>query len=296
MHSRWYTSFVVVFWLLTMSWLVAWKILPPLLVGEPPSFQAMVAAQKRELPVGWDIFINDRRLGWALTRSVPQPGGETELRGHLHFDRIPVAEMTPGWLHTLLNLVEQPRVAITLDTRSTATITAQGRLSQFQSVVRIDPLEDAIRLAGRVEKNRLTLTVTTADFRYQTETYLPPDALLGDALSPQTQMPGLHLGQKWTVPIYSLLRPANSPLEILQAMVEDEVPIYWEHDQDVWLVVYRSDPGFSFSRGPPPRGRLWVCHDGTVLKQEVAVLDSQLIFVRMNAQRAAVVERTEQAK
>jgi hypothetical protein len=278
-----------------MSWLMVRKVLPPLLVGEPPSFQKIVAAQKLELPVGWDIFLNDRRLGWAVTRTTPQPGGETELRGHLHFDRLPVAEMTPGWLHTLLNLVEQRQAAITLDTRSTATISAQGRLSQFQSAVRIDPLEDSIRLCGRVEKNRLMLTVTTADFRYQTETYLPPDALLGDALSPQTQMPGLHLGQKWTVPIYSPLRPANSPLEILQATVEDQVPIYWDHDQDVWLVVYRSDSGFSFSRSPLPRGRLWVCHDGTVLKQEVAVLDSRLIFVRMNAQRAAVAEKTEQA-
>ena len=45
MYSRWFNAAVVVLWLATMSWLVTEKVLPPLLVGEPPSYHQVIEAQ-----------------------------------------------------------------------------------------------------------------------------------------------------------------------------------------------------------------------------------------------------------
>jgi len=57
MSSRWFNTAVVVLWLATMSWLVKEKVLPPLLIGEPPSYSEIIEAQNREFA---------RRLGRVL--------------------------------------------------------------------------------------------------------------------------------------------------------------------------------------------------------------------------------------
>jgi hypothetical protein len=295
MCGRWYTISVLLFWLLTMSWLISRKVLPPLLVGEPPSPQKIVAARRREPPVGWHIYLSDlrggssldRRLGWAISSLRASPDGGAVLCGRLHLDDLPLAQMVPGWLHGVLKLVDQPVGSLKMEIVSTAAIGPQGRLSHFESSVRIGPLREAIRLTGTVDGTRLALSVRSGDFTYRSEPYLPADALLGDSLSPQTQMPGLHLGQRWTVPSYSPLRPPNNPLEILQATVETNESLVWNNvTEDTLLVIYRSDSGFTFGRSPPPRGKMWVLPDGTVLQQEVTFLDSRLTFQRMTKERA----------
>jgi hypothetical protein len=285
---------VLLFWLLTMSWLVARKVLPPLLVGEPPSSQKIVAARRQSPYIGWHIFLGDahggpsqdRRLGWAVSGSQALPDGGTIFRGRLHFDDLPLAAMVPGWVRGMLKSASQSLSSLKMDVLNTATLGPQGRLSHFESSVRIRPFREVIRLTGTVDGTRLALSVRSGDFTYRSEAYLPGDALLGDALSPQPQMPGLHLGQSWTVPAYSPLRPPNSPMEILQASVESNEPLVWNNvTEDTLVVVYRGDSGFTFGR-PPPRGRMWVLPDGTVLEQEVAFLDARLTFVRMTKERA----------
>ena len=290
MCGRWYTISVLLFWLLMMSWLISRKVLPPLLIGEPPSSQKIVAARRREPPIGWHIFLGDihggpsrdRRLGWAVSNSRASPDGGTIFSGRVHLDDLPVMQMIPGWFRGVLKLAGQPLSSLKMEISSTATIGPQGRLSRFESSVRIGPLQEAIRLTGTVDGTRLALSVRSGDFTYRTEPYLPADALLGDSLSPQTQMPGLHLGQRWTVPTYSPLRPPNNPLEILQATVEAGDLVWNNVTEDTFLVVYRSDSGFAFGRSPPPRGKMWVLPDGTVLEQEVTFLDSRLTFVRID--------------
>jgi hypothetical protein len=233
-------------------------------------------------------------VGWAISTSVAAPDGGMKLCGHVHVDELPWARMTPGWFHGFLKLADQPLSSVKMETLSTITISPQGRVSQIDSSVRINPLREVIRLTGTIDETRLLLTVRVGDFTYRTEAYLPSGVLLGDSLSPQTQMPGLHLGQTWTVPAYSPLRPPNNPLEILQATVEADESFVWNDDiLETWLVVYRSDSGFTFSRDPPPRGKMWVRHDGTVLKQEISLLDCKLTFLRMTNQRAAELAKSK---
>ena len=215
-----------------------------------------------------------------------------EVRSQVHFDQLPLADLAPPWLRTLLKVGKRSVVRMEMYAESTLTIDPLDGLERFESVLRLDPLEDAIVLRGTIEGTRLKLAVRAGSFQGNTEAYLPPDALLGDALSPQTQLPGLRQGQTWTVPVYSPLRPPGNPLEILQAKVERMERIAWGgRSEETWVVVYRRDSGFVLGGRKTPRGKLWVRRDGTVLKQQVMILDSTMTFVRLPDDEAAALAR-----
>ncbi len=286
MYSRWFNIAVVGLWLSTMTWLVVAKVLPSLLVGEPPSYSTIIETKQRDLPVGWQMTFNGRSLGWALSRTVPMANHLTEVRSRVHFDEIPLQDLTGG----LGRLIQLPIPDMQMDVNSTLTIDSLGRLVRFDSAVQVDKFNNVIRLRGTVEDTQLSLAVRSGGFSYTTEAYLPPDALLSDALSPQPRLPGLRKGQTWTVPVYSPLRPPNHPMEVLHAAVEELDTIVFEGTaEDVWLVVYRTDPGFRLGKDDQPRGRLWVRPDGTVLRQEVMLLDSVMSFERLSDEKAVAV-------
>jgi hypothetical protein len=290
MYSRRFEVAVIVLWLSAMSWLVTKKVLPPLLVGQPPNYRTILQAQQSEPPVGWTMNFKGRQLGWAVCDTFPMPDGLTEVRSRVHFDSLPLGEMMPGWFRVLMRLIEQPISELKMDTRSVLTIDSLGRLWSFESKVRLDPIQEVVTLRGKVEENRLTLSFHSGGLSYENPGYIPANALLGDALSPQTQLPGLRQGQTWTFRAFSPLRPPKAPLEVLQATVEGLQQITWNgHAEEVWLVVYRSDPGLGLGSDKSPRGRLWVRRDGTVLKQQVTVFDSKMTFVRMPDDQAMVL-------
>ncbi|MBN2476771.1 MAG: hypothetical protein JXB62_19330 [Pirellulales bacterium] len=287
MYSRWYNVAVVLLWLAAMSWLMVEKVLPPLQIGHPPSYGSILAAQGREPPVGWRMTFNGRPLGWALSTMAQLPTEITEIHSHVHFDELPLREMAPGWLG---QLVDEPVAHLGMEAHSALSIDPLGRLASFRSTLRINPLHDAIKLQGNVDGNRLKLIVGTGGLTYTTDVYLPPNALLGDALSPQTQLPGLRMGQSWTVPVYSPLRPPNSPIEVLQATVESRDRISWDgRTETAWLVVYRTDRGYGLGNDEKPRAKLWVRQDGTVLKQQVVIFNSRMTFYRLPENEAAAL-------
>ena len=71
MTIRWYRLAVFALWLAAMSWLAVCKILPPFFLGEPPAY-ASVGNDTPRPPVAWYLYLNDRRLGWALSE-ISQP-------------------------------------------------------------------------------------------------------------------------------------------------------------------------------------------------------------------------------
>jgi len=80
-------------------------------------------------------------------------------------------------------------------------------------------------------------------------------------------------------------------MEVLEATVKGHESLMWNgHAADVLVVVYQSDSGSTFGATRTPRGRLWVAHDGTVLRQEMWIFGSRLWFDRLPPDAAA--ERT----
>ena len=287
MHSHWFNATVVMLWLATMSWLVTVKVLPPLLVGEPPNYGKVVEAQIDAPPVGWNVLFNNRAIGWALTETALQPSGLAEMHGRVHFDTLPLKEMIPGWLQPFSRLIKQPVGELPMDARSVLTIDPLGRLLHFDSTVQLAAFREMIRVRGTVEGRQLQFMIRMGKSSYTNEAFLPSNSLLSDALSPRAQLPGLRVGQTWTVPVYSPLWPAKKPLEIIHAKVEGTEPIFWNGEMvDAWLVVYRSDPGSGVGGISSPKGKLWVRRDGMVLRQQVMLFDSAITFLRLTDDEA----------
>jgi hypothetical protein len=296
---RVFNAVVVVFWLSTMTWLIVAKVLPPLQVGEPPNYRSVYAVDRngRLEPVCWEMLWSDRRLGWAKTTVYRTPSGVTEVRSLVHFSHVPVEELVPAWIRPAVKSAIQPVGALSMDALSRIEIDPLGRLSQIYSSLSPVGHKTGVVIRGRVRGTTLTGEVRSGTMSQPFERYLPPNALFGDELSPQARMPGLRLGQEWTVPVYSPLRFSDSrnPVEILHAKVEDrESVVIGDESVLTSVVVYRSDPGSIHGGAQTPRGRLWVADDGTVLKQTSRLFGSQLTFLRASPGRAAQI--LEEAK
>lgn len=287
MYSRWFSVTVVLFWLVTMSWLVGQKVLPSLMVGTPPTYQSIVEDHAAlAQPVSWTIALNDKPLGTAESWAKELDNGVTEFHSRVRLDELPLAELTPGWVKSLLRVMDGSQeledLTVQVDVESDLEIDPLGRPIGFNSVATFGGQASSLKavLQGVVEGRRVKLKVKSGEFVYNTDAFLPTDSLMSDALSPQTRLPDLKVGQSWTVPVYSPLRPTDS-LEVLHAKVERREPIVWRNRVvPAYLIVLRSDPGSELSNAQAAKAKVWVDLDGNVLRQELMLLASRLTFER----------------
>ena len=98
MTSTWFNVAVVLLWLATMSWLITQKVVPALLVGEPPNYRTVVEAQQDDPLVGWSMSWNERKVGWAIHRTFPLPDDLTEIHSLVHFDHLPREFLPMGFV------------------------------------------------------------------------------------------------------------------------------------------------------------------------------------------------------
>jgi hypothetical protein len=290
MHSRWYTFTVLLLWLVTMGWLITQKVLPTLLVGEPPSYRTILESETEDRTECWAIRWNERSLGWAATAFVHLPHEITEIRSRIHFDEVPLSDMVPNSLQRLIGPVEELEKHLAGELTSKLVFDPLKRLSRFESTFELAALEYPVKVRGQVLDGKLNVTVLMGGINYETFMRFSQDSMVNDGISPQAELPGLRDGQTWTVEVYSPFRPPTNPAELLQATVEGAQPVKWRGQWiDCWLVVYRSDPGASVSRTKRARGRMWVHPDGTVLRQEVALFQGNLRFDRLWGEDAKVL-------
>jgi hypothetical protein len=283
LHRPWVAPLVIGFWLVTSGWLLTAKILPTLLPGSPPGYQAFYVPGRTIQPVAWSVHWNEVPVGWALMEAARNADGGLDVTNRLQLHRLPIGDVLPAWAESFLTGV-LPQQDMGLESAGTLTIDERGSLSRFSSVVSIPGMGEQVVLDGTVSDGAIRVAVRAGGFAYETTRQLPKNAMIGDELSPQATMPGLAEGRRWTVPIYSPLRPVQSPLEILHAAVGPEETLFWEDGLvRVHVVEYREDP----SSPREPRCRIWVDRGGRVLKQESAILRSRLAFVRRSDEAAA---------
>ena len=175
-------------------------------VGQPPSYQAIVDAQKKE-PVGWSLWINDKQLGWALSTVREQDQGPKEIRSYIHFDELPIEQLTSGWSRALFRLIEQPSGKYEMDVQNVLTIDSLGKLLRFDSRIQLQPLRNILRMQGVVDGQQLQVEIRSGNFSYSCDVSLPQNAMLNDALSPLTRLPDLSIGQSWAVPALTRCAP-----------------------------------------------------------------------------------------
>src|SRR5208283_5458524 len=108
----------------------------------------------------------------------------------------------------------------------------------------------------------------------------------------EMELRGLHLGQSWTIYTYSPLALPSHPMDVFQhraptqvlyAKVEDHSRLAWNGQMEpVWVVVYRTDTNDGPGSDKNIRNRLWIRHDGTVIRQEVLLGDYSWQFARLS--------------
>jgi hypothetical protein len=276
---------VVVFWLAMMLWLIAEKVLPPLLVGEPPSYKNIVddlGDEQQLRPVEWVLRWNGRSVGRSRSEWQRRDDEATRLVSTVQFDELPLVDLAPRWLSAALRDLGATDKGFRAEIRSACEFDPLGEIMGFDTTVELGLDPQAVVISGKVVDRDLKLVVQVGELRYQTERYLPPDSLIADTFSPYTQLPNLREGQQWTQPVYSPFRPPYNPLVVLQATVERTETIRWNGERvKTRLVVYRADEGVAVGGTANQQGRVWVDMDGTVLRQEVPVMDSRLTFERL---------------
>jgi hypothetical protein len=283
LYRPWLAPIVVAFWCVTSGWLLVAKILPSLSGGAAPGLQAFYASGSRLVPVGWTVHWNGGPLGWAVADAVRRDDGSVEVSSRLQFERLPLGEMLPGWAGSLVQRSLRSADVTALAATGRLSIDPTGRLRTFSSRVDLPGTPEDVVLEGSVDGGKVLITIRVGDLRYEATRHLPDHMMIGDELSPQATLPGLVEGRRWTVPVYSPLRPGSRPLQILHAEVEGEENIYWENRLvRVHVVAYREDP----ASPREPRCRLWVDRSGRVLKHESAILGAKLAFVRRSDEEA----------
>ncbi|NBW96202.1 MAG: hypothetical protein EBR28_05630 [Planctomycetia bacterium] len=277
MHRPWLAPLTILFWCVTTTWLVVDKILPTLLPGSPPGYQALYASNNRLIPVAWTVLWQDQPLGWAVSESHRAADESVTVKTSLHFDRLPLDKLLPSWTKPIVGRALERSAALAFDARGRLAIDPQGRLVAFSSVVDLPGGIDSVMLDGTVDDGHVKIRVKAGELSYEASRFLPSHIMIGDELAPQATMSGLAPGKRWTVPVYNPLRGGTSALEVLHAEVAGEETLFWEDRLvRVDLVVYRDDP----SGHHDPCCRIWVDRSGRVLKQESMLLGSSLTFMR----------------
>ncbi len=290
LHDRWFNFIVFLLWLAAMSWLFWVKIRPELLVGDPPNDETILAAQRGHPTNGWDVFWNNRKIGWAVNTTRPLEKGLTQVDNRIQIDSLPLEEIIPRSLRRFLS--SGPKGSeIAVDARSQLVFDPLGKLSRFTSSLQLPEIEP-FKVQGTIDGPRMTVSIHWRFFNAD-RSMRTPRAMLRDEFAPQTHLPGLRNGQAWTIDVFSPMRPDGDPLEVLHAKVEGQHPIRWKgRNVQAWLVVYRAA-----SKADPEgevRGRTWVHPNGEVLQQEAKFSSATVAFRRLPDEQAG--EMAEQVR
>lgn len=293
MFSRIFNGLVIVSWMLAMTWLLAEKVIPPMLGGDPPDYQSVLEPPKAEkLPDAWKLRWQQQTVGFAASRINTRPNGETDRLTFVELEDLPLEELLSEMLGPIAAVVKpliRDSSGLDLDMviATRMTFDAKRRLSRFDTNIELSGVQDFLTLKGTVQEDgQLKIVAQLSNGSpgsgptFKNSVQLPPEALVEGSLAPRPELKGLYIGQKWTIPVFRSF-PPNSPVQILQAEVEKHDYIMWDGDQvETKLVVYRTEAGSGVQATRDPVSREWVRDDGAVLKQQVRFSGLELTFER----------------
>ena len=216
MTIRWYQLGVLVLWLAATGWLVVCKIVPPLLIGEPPVYASM-AADKPQPPVAWFLDLNHSRLGWALSEISRQSTDVTEIHSLVHFDGLPLDQLLPAYLQIFVPQGSATLKGVQLEVESHMLINPLNQLQSFDSRLKFHPHsgQSLVAIEGTVDGDKLKLSFRAGDTPPGKWEISMPENKIRDSFSPETELRRLHRGQSWTIVTYSPLALPSNPLDLL---------------------------------------------------------------------------------
>jgi len=165
MSIRFYQITVLCFWISTVAWLLATKVMPVLHRGEPPNHHAATVAHLIDnVPVIWDMKWNFHSVGWAANHVVKTPEGQLELLSRLQFTDWPKADaMSSSWLLEQLSDWGGPPGDFNLRLTNRSLLDNDYQLQQLDSSIHLGMKQSAqnppwMQIQGKVDGNALKLS------------------------------------------------------------------------------------------------------------------------------------------
>lgn len=279
MGNRIFHAVVLLMWGAAMSWLMVAKILPPFFHGEPPR----VAPAGRMEPVAWQIELQGRPCGTAVSQAIPGTADTLEVHSRVRLDQIPLPEDAPQWVLSLLKNLND----VQLDLRNLATFDSLGSLAAFQTRVRVNDLDSIVKVTGHVRDGVLELKTMAGEYERRAEYPWRAESMLGGQLSPEGKLLNVYVGRKWREEVYSPFGSPGSPAEVTEAeVVEEESLLYQGELVRVKRIVYSSLNAAGVSSKDRLRAVVWVREDGYVLRQDSYFMNMCLRFSRLPAEQS----------
>jgi hypothetical protein len=273
MGNRIFVAVVLLLWASTMSWLVVEKILPPFFSGDPPAHGTLVEKD----PVCWQIEFRGEHVGYAVSQAVPGAVTTTEIYSRVLLEDIPLREMAPQWMSSIVDDLG----LIRLDCRSRLALDSLGNLSTFETRVQINDLPLVIKAVGHIEGPELRMTFVSGGVSHEVNFALPNSKLLDGELIPQSKLLQVYVGRKWQVEMFSMFRPPNNALSLLQAEVVAEESISQRGEKiRAKRIEFRELSAAGVAAERSLRARVWVAESGAVVRQDVFLMNSQDTMLR----------------
>lgn len=235
------TGFVIVpLWLVAMGWLVGHDLLPLWMAGEPPRMVPDLRLRGEGGNAQYVILDSHGEMGSIWSTHLVDEGG-LRRDDTIWIERLPV-DLAP----------------LRVDVAS--VFTADGRLDEL-TVVLENP-DAFVRLHGERFDTAFSFTLTGVGRMQSFKIPLSDRGMIGGALHPFGQLPGLHVGQKWRMQLVNPLAaimPLGDRFIHVVAEVTGEERIRTRAGEINTLVV------------ESPSVKAWVDARGDVVAQELTL-------------------------
>jgi hypothetical protein len=297
------TLFILIFWIISMTWLGWTKLRPAAQQPRAPQHDDVLPLAAGKLPpIFWEITLNGTRIGWASHDVQRLADGQGRVQSTVRIDRLSVDDvMHQGWgglggllARGLSGGASREAVVVRLLVTSSMQFDHFGQLQGFECLVSEDAWGECVRMQGAVRDDHLfvqaylLMSGTDGEGRkepvYQTKLPLPPDQIVVDSLAPRPRFGRLRVGQSWTFETYNPLRPTRPLQRVVASVVGRQTIRFGQRDERTYHVRYveADDDGLSLERD---LGELWVSASGAVLRQTMRWGKMVLAFERI--ERAA---------
>ena len=286
MANRIFVFAVVVLWAGSMSWLLVDKVLPSWSDSEPP----IPAGFTNGRYVAWSVSWSGTPVGQAATLRRAGPMGTTNLESKVKLSDVPLLDLAPPWMRSVVGDIGKLR----FEAYTQMEFDSLDNFNKFESRITVNDVPRVLEMTGQIKEGYLRLEIRGwGTLKYSPKVPAPDKAVFREALFPDSKLPHLYVGRRWSEETYSPFQAPGDPMETITAeVVGVEALQRGEETTRVMRVEFRGES----SPGIPEEARLrsvaWVdAADGTVWQQDVHLANSKLRFTRLDDEEAEEVGR-----
>jgi hypothetical protein len=258
MPSRLVALAIVLFWLISTTWLIVREIVPLYRAGQPPAFFTDVITEVSGTTINWKLLKKGQSIGIATSQIQPVRSDRGyELTSTLQFEAFQLE---------VVNVKVEIKKIVTR-----FRLSRHGKLKERSFEIRVlAPAEVRAELRGVVEDGVIYPKFLVSGVEYPGPPPVPVESL-GDVLNtthPLNRIPGLWVGRTWKVAHFNplgLVIPVGKLTPSTKIAEVEEDVLEWQNETVRCFRIDYREPGKKAT------AHTWVRRsDGLVLCQQVS--------------------------